>query len=97
VNGASTVAERPLLDGILEATFTLDFDVGPTLITATLDLTIQPQGSQYSTFDAEAGAWTVMKYDANRRMYVEQKMATVDATTDTIRLVASTGPRSGAN
>ena len=95
LNGATTTEERPLLDGVLEAAFTLEYGVGNTLINATIDLTIQPRGSEYATFDAETSTWSVMKYDEQLQRYVEQKMATSDATTSTIRLVASTSPRNG--
>ncbi|MGQ0629069.1 MAG: hypothetical protein ACT4PL_13350 [Phycisphaerales bacterium] len=95
VNGTTTTEERPLIDGLLDASFTLEYDVGPTLLTATIDLTIQPRGSEYATFDAQTGTWSVMKYDEHTQRFTEQRMSTVDATTNTIRLIASTGPRNG--
>lgn len=95
IGGSTTTVERPLIDGLLDARFTLLYDVGPTLVNATIDLTIQPRGSEYSTFDHATGQWTVMTYDTTQQRYIEQKMTTVTATSPTIRLIASASPRNG--
>lgn len=92
--GTPVVTERPLLDGILAASFNLEYDIGPRLKRATIDLTIQPQGNTYSKFDAESGTWTVSEWDNTTNAWRERRMSTVDATSPTIRLIASTGPRS---
>lgn len=39
---ASVIEERPLLSGVREAMFILEYDIGPRLRRATLDLTIVP-------------------------------------------------------
>ncbi|QYK48519.1 MAG: prepilin-type N-terminal cleavage/methylation domain-containing protein [Phycisphaeraceae bacterium] len=44
--------ERPLLVGIVDAVFTLEYDVGPSLRRATVDLTVRPNDLQ----DAAVGA-----------------------------------------
>lgn len=41
-DGVLTTSEtRPLLRGVLDATFTLEYDVGPRLMRATMDLTVE--------------------------------------------------------
>lgn len=92
--GTPTVTERPLLDGILDARFILEYDVGPRLKHATVDITIQPQGNTYSKYDTATGTWAVSEWDNTTNQWVERRMSTVDATSPTIRLLASTGPRS---
>lgn len=47
LNGTLTSTnERPLLSGLTEATFILEYDVGPRLKRATVDLTIKPNDFQ---------------------------------------------------
>jgi len=41
-----TTEARPLITGVLEAKFTLEYDVGPRLRRATVDLTIRPNSFQ---------------------------------------------------
>ncbi|MGD9688964.1 MAG: prepilin-type N-terminal cleavage/methylation domain-containing protein [Phycisphaerales bacterium] len=93
--GEVTTEERPLLDGVSEANFTLEYDVGPRLRRATIDLTIQPAGSNYSTYDSQSGTWTVYRYDEATHEFQEQKMMSVESVAPSIRLIASTAPRSG--
>lgn len=46
-NGTQTAAdERPLITGVTEASFILEYDVGPRLRRATVDLTIRPNDYQ---------------------------------------------------
>ncbi len=53
VDGVATDSqERPLLVGVVDAVFTLEYDVGPTLLRATVDLTVLPNDLQ----DAAIGA-----------------------------------------
>lgn len=53
VDGVATGSqERPLLVGVVDAVFTLEYDVGPTLLRATVDLTVLPNDLQ----DAAIGA-----------------------------------------
>lgn len=42
VNGEITIEQRPLLRGLRDATFTLEYAIGPRLSRATVDLTIMP-------------------------------------------------------
>jgi hypothetical protein len=47
VTGASTVvAQQPLLTGVRNVDFTLEYDVGPRLRQATFDLTVMPNDFQ---------------------------------------------------
>lgn len=93
--GAITTEERPLLDGVLDARFNLLYEPGPRLTRATVDITIQPRGSEYATFDAQAGTWSVMRFDERTQQWVLQSMQTTDATVPTVRLIATTSPRTG--
>ena len=92
--GTPVVNERPLLDGILAASFNLEYDIGPRLKRATIALTIQPKGNTYSKFDAASGTWTISEWDNTTNTWQERRMSTVDASSPTIRLIASTAPRS---
>lgn len=54
VNGVETATdERPLLTGIVNATFTLEYDIGPRLRRATVDLTVRPNDYQDARFGGE--------------------------------------------
>lgn len=57
-NGATQTAqeERPLLSGVSQATFTLEYDIGPRLRRATCDLTIKPNDFQDASFGSEMTA-----------------------------------------
>ncbi len=44
--------ERPLLVGVVDAVFTLEYDVGPTLRRATFDLTVLPNDLQDAAISA---------------------------------------------
>lgn len=53
VDGVATESqERPLLVGVLDAVFTLEYDVGPTLRRATVDLTVLPNDLQDAAISA---------------------------------------------
>lgn len=51
--------ERPLLDGVVAASFILRYDVGPRLRRATIDLTIAPNDSQDLVIGADATPQTI--------------------------------------
>lgn len=93
VNGTLTNTERPLIDGVLDAKFNLEYDVGPTLVRATLDVTIQPQGSNFSKYNGDTGTWTVSEYDEQTRTWRDRKAMSGGENAPLIRLVASTRPR----
>lgn len=93
VNGVVTRQERPLLDGVLNAVFNLQYEPGPRLVRATVDLTIAPQGSQYAKYDTSSASWTMMVYDEASRSWRERVMMSSDLPSESIRLVASTSPR----
>jgi prepilin-type N-terminal cleavage/methylation domain-containing protein len=78
----------PLLDGVVAANFNLDYDPGPRLVRATVDFTVLPTGNEYQRDDG-TGTGT---FSANTATGQTRAIAT-DATSQTIRLVASTGPR----
>lgn len=46
LGNTTTTDERPLIRGLREATFTLEYDIGPRLTQATVDLTIEPNDLQ---------------------------------------------------
>jgi prepilin-type N-terminal cleavage/methylation domain-containing protein len=55
----STTEERPLLTGLTELRFVLEYDVGPRLRRATIDLTVQPNDFQDASFNAGLQAETI--------------------------------------
>lgn len=58
-NTPVSTVERPLLTGVTEATFTLEFDVGPRLRRATVDLTVKPNDYQDARIGADLEAPTI--------------------------------------
>lgn len=46
----TSTVERPLITGVLEARFTLEYSVGPRLRRATVDLTVRPNDFQDASF-----------------------------------------------
>lgn len=51
--------QRPLLSGLERASFTLDFDVGPRLRRATVDITVRPNDFQDAAFTTGLDAATI--------------------------------------
>jgi len=49
----SSQVERPLITGVVEVTFTLEYDVGPRLRRATVDLTVKPNDYQAAKFGSD--------------------------------------------
>ncbi|MCW5764397.1 MAG: prepilin-type N-terminal cleavage/methylation domain-containing protein [Phycisphaeraceae bacterium] len=92
-NGVVSRQERPLIDGVLNARFNLEYEPGPRLVRATVDLTIAPQSSQYAKYDTSSGAWTMMVYNPATQSWDERRMISSDLPSESIRLVASTSPR----
>lgn len=92
-NGTVSRYERPLIDGLLAANFNMEYEPGPRLVRATVDLTISPQGSQYARYDTSTSVWTMMVYDEVSRSWKERQMTTSDLPSESIRLVASASPR----
>lgn len=58
-NVQSAFIERPLLVGVTEARFTLEYDVGPRLRRATVDLTIKPNDYQDASFASDLETPTI--------------------------------------
>ena len=59
-NGIQTaVNAKPLLTGVLESTFTLEYDVGQNLKRATVDLTIKPNNFQAAFIGGNVDAATI--------------------------------------
>lgn len=54
----SVIDQRPLLSGVRSAIFTLEYDVGPTLVRGTVDLIVEPNDSQDLTIGADARVQT---------------------------------------
>lgn len=93
IGGVVTRQERPLIDGVLNAVFNLEYEPGPRLVRATIDLTISPQGSQYAKYDSSSGAWTLTVYDETTHSWRERQMTSSDLPSESIRLVGSASPR----
>ena len=87
----TTTTEQPLLDGVLDLSFTLEYLPGPTLRRATMDLTVRPRGEEVIVAD-ESGQLHVESVDeaGNVRTNV---MVGARFEVPVIRLVASTTPR----
>jgi prepilin-type N-terminal cleavage/methylation domain-containing protein len=88
-----TRQERPLLDGVVNVTFNMEYDIGPRLRRATIDMTILPQANTVEEFDGQRNMWTSTQTDANTGATTERQLLALDAVTPTIRMVASTAPR----
>lgn len=97
VNGVLTHTERPMLDGVLDAKFNLEYDVGPRLVRATVDITIQPMGTNFAKYDADAGSWTVTEYNDQSHQWVERKSMSGGENAPMVRLVGSTSPRASVD
>lgn len=60
VNGTLTNTEQqPLLEGVSDAVFTLEYDIGPRLRRATFDLTVQPNDTRDTDLHTELQAPTI--------------------------------------
>jgi len=53
------VQQHPLISGVLNATFTMQYEIGPKLKQATIDLLIQPNDSQDLTIGTDIQAPTI--------------------------------------
>jgi prepilin-type N-terminal cleavage/methylation domain-containing protein len=51
--------DQPLLEGVTDAKFTLEYDIGPRLRRATLDLTVQPADTKDTSLHTELSAPTI--------------------------------------
>lgn len=89
-SGGGAALDRPLLDGIVDLQFNLQYDAGPRLRRATVDLTVRPAGNTVQTQDDENNFTSTVKVGTTQ---IDNQMAATDATSSTIRLVASTSPR----
>ena len=88
--GGGTVIDRPLLDGVVDLQFNLQYEAGPRLRRATIDLTVRPAGNTVQEQDAEHRFGSTVEVDGQTR---DRQLMATDATSSTIRLVASTSPR----
>ena len=52
--GNITTETHPLIRGLVDATFTLKYDIGPKLERVTIDMTVRPQAGAGIGFDGEA-------------------------------------------
>lgn len=71
VSGSVTATEeRPLLTGVQNILFTLEYDVGPRLVRATVDLTVKPNDFQDASFksDLEAPSIRLVSSVSPRRL-----------------------------
>lgn len=90
LDGVVTVEERPLLDGVVDARFNLEYGPGPRLLRATFDLTVLAQAGVHET--EQDGTWSATTENADGDEVENRAMFTTDRAA-TIRLVASTAPR----
>ena len=51
--------DQPLIQGVTDAKFTLEYDIGPRLRRATLDLTVQPGDTKDTSLHTELAATTI--------------------------------------
>jgi prepilin-type N-terminal cleavage/methylation domain-containing protein len=72
-NGVQTaINERPLITGVLEANFTLEYDVGQNLKRATVDLTVKPNNFQAAFIGGDLNAASIrLVSSVNPRRLVE--------------------------
>ncbi len=75
LNGTPTsTQERPIITGVTEATFTLEYDVGPRLKKATVDLTIKPNDFQDASMYASLETPTIrLVSSVSPRRLIEQR------------------------
>ncbi len=66
--GVITTIERPLIRGVIEAAFTLVYDVGPKLKHVTIDLTVTPVESGSLGIDGESNTIRIVT-TASPRLY----------------------------
>ena len=66
--GVVTTVERPLLRGVVDALFTLQYDVGPMLKHVTIDLTVTPIEAGAISVDGEANTIRIVT-TASPRLY----------------------------
>jgi prepilin-type N-terminal cleavage/methylation domain-containing protein len=92
-SGETTRTERPILDGVLDCRFNLAYDVGPRLIRATVDISLQPGGTNYAKYDADSGTWTISEYNDQTGQWVDRQAMNGGEQNPSIRMVASTRPR----
>jgi hypothetical protein len=85
-SSSPTVQEFPMLDGVAAANFNLEYEPGPRLVRATVDLTVLPLANAVQT--NESGTFATTTTGGNLKRSI-----TSDATGQTIRLVATTSPR----
>lgn len=88
--GGGAAIDRPLLDGVVDLTFNLQYEPGPRLRRATIDFTVLPAGNAVQKQDSESRFTSDVA--VNGQTQTRQMIAT-DASSQTIRLVASTSPR----
>ncbi|MBC7833823.1 MAG: prepilin-type N-terminal cleavage/methylation domain-containing protein [Phycisphaerales bacterium] len=94
-NGVTTTAEQPLLDGVLDASFTLEYLPGPRLRRATVDLTVRPRGEETIVIDEATGLPVVeTEIDtAEGTITRTNQMIAAGLEAPVIRLISTTTPR----
>lgn len=55
----AVLEQHPLLSGVAACTFTMEYDIGPKLTRATIDITIEPNDSRDLTVGADSVAQTI--------------------------------------
>lgn len=89
--GATLISDDffPLLEGVVDARFILEYEPGPRLVLATVDLTVLPMGNNVQT--GAGDAWSnVATVNGNT---VDNRSIASDGASEVVRLVSSTAPR----
>jgi len=89
-SGGGTPLDRPLLDGVVDLQFNLEYEAGPRLRRATIDLTVRPAGNTVQQEDSDHNFTSTVRVGSQT---VDRQLMATDASSQTIRLVASTSPR----
>ncbi|MBS0189184.1 MAG: type II secretion system protein [Planctomycetes bacterium] len=70
----TATTDQPLLQGVTDVKFTLEYDIGPRLRRATVDLTVQPADTKDTSLHTELSAPTIRLVSSvmPRRLELEQ-------------------------
>jgi prepilin-type N-terminal cleavage/methylation domain-containing protein len=89
--GATLISDDfyPLLEGVVDARFILEYEPGPRLVLATVDLTVLPMGNNVQTGSNDA--WT--NTATVNGVTVDNRSISSEGASEVVRLVSSTAPR----
>jgi prepilin-type N-terminal cleavage/methylation domain-containing protein len=89
--GTTTLSDDfyPLLEGVVDARFILEYEPGPRLVLATVDLTVLPMGNNVQTGNGDAWSNTATVNGVT----VDNRSIASDGASEVVRLISSTAPR----